>query len=113
VKRSLFIVLVAFFGMFCVVAVSADSFAAERKSSIRERIDVLQERIDQGIRSGALTRREAARVQSELDDVRKERAKMKEDDGRISDRERARLHRRLDEVGKLIYKEKHDTQKRD
>jgi hypothetical protein len=112
VKRVIFVVLVAFLGMFFVVGGSTESYAKERKSTIRERIDINQGRIDEGIRSGSLTRREAEKVQAELDDVRKARARMKEDDGRLSPRERERLHRRIDEVEKLIYREKHDSRRR-
>jgi len=112
VKRSLLIVVVAFLALFCFVAGSTYADAAER--NIKKRIEVLQGRIDQGIRSGALTRGEAARVQRELDEVQDERARiMREEDGQISHRERERLNRRLDEVAQMIHREKRDSQRRD
>ncbi len=114
VKRSLFVVAVVLLCMFCFVAGSTYSYAAERQGNIKERIEVLQGRIDQGIRSGALTRGEAARVQRELDGVREERARiLREQDGQISHPQRERLNRRLDEIARLIHREKLDTQRRD
>jgi septal ring factor EnvC (AmiA/AmiB activator) len=111
-KDRFLIFWVAFFCACWMVAGSADLSYAQRQSSIRERIEQQQVRIEDGIRSGSLTRKEAAKVQKELDEVRRARAKMHDDDGRISHKERERLNNRLDKVERLISREKHDSQKR-
>ncbi len=101
--------------LFCVcwmVAGSADLSYAQRDGTFRERIEQQQERIEQGIRSGSLTRKEAVKVQKALDEVRRARAKMHDDDGRISHKERERLNRMLDKVEHMITREKHDSQRR-
>ena len=111
-KDRFLIFLLALFCACWMVAGSADLSYAQSQSSIRERIEQQQVRIDDGIRSGSLTRREAAKVQKELDEVRRARAKMHDDDGRISHKERERLNKKLDKVEHMISREKHDSQKR-
>ena len=78
---------------------------------IRERIEEQQKRIDQGIASGQLTRREADIVQDNLNRIRTVEARMKED-GNLSPSERKRLEHMLDRNSKMIYKEKHNPIKR-
>ncbi len=111
-KNRFLILWVAVFCACWMVAGSADLSYGQRHGSIRERIEQQQERIEQGIRSGSLTRREAAKVQKELDEVRRARARMHDDDGRISHKERERLNHRLDKVERMISREKHDSQRR-
>lgn len=75
---------------------------------IRGRIDSLQQRIDEGIKSGALTGQEAKRLQNQLGSIRKGF------DGAVrnglSDREAKHFNQRLDTLSKEVYKEKHDRE---
>jgi hypothetical protein len=71
-----------------------------------------RERIAQGIRSGELTRREAARLRSEQFRIRAYEARARSDGG-LNRRERYRLDRMLDRAGRDIYRQKHDRQDRD
>jgi hypothetical protein len=68
-----------------------------------------ERRIQQGVRSGELTRREAARLQRGQERVEKmeEHAKA---DGQVTPKEKARLKRAQDRQSAAIYKEKHDGQ---
>jgi hypothetical protein len=102
--------LLSFFmaGVF-VLGLSAVSMAGPRGINCRERRE--QRRIGQGIRSGELTRREAARLEAGLARIRlNERFARR--DGEISPRERARLEHELTRESRAIYRQKHDGQDR-
>ncbi|GAB4242376.1 MAG: hypothetical protein OHK0028_20960 [Deltaproteobacteria bacterium] len=92
------------------IAVAAPSFAGDpAMPGVERRQQVQQRRIGQGIESGQLTPREAARLEREQAGI--ERAQRRaESDGRITPRERARLHRKQDRASRHIYREKHDAQ---
>ncbi|MFK7969519.1 MAG: hypothetical protein AB8F95_04085 [Bacteroidia bacterium] len=73
--------------------------------------DILQqERIDGGVKSGKLTRREGRKLQTKLFKLRKKRMHYMAD-GKLSHRERRLLGRKHRILGALIYKEKHDVQR--
>lgn len=69
-----------------------------------------ERRIDQGVASGQLTQREAARLDRNENriDRMENRAKA---DGVVTPRERARLHGALDQQSKAIARQKHDRQR--
>lgn len=82
-----------------------------RDASINEREYRLAQRIEQGWRSGELTRREYARLRYELRDIeRNEQFFMA--DGRLSPRERGQLQTRLDNLSREIYRQKRDVERR-
>lgn len=66
-------------------------------------------RIQQGVQSGALTGREAARLEKGQDRVDALEAKTKAD-GKVTAQERARLHQAQDRQSARIYRQKHDAQ---
>jgi hypothetical protein len=70
-----------------------------------------QRRINQGIRSGELTRREAGRLEAGMAKIKTDErfARM---DGTVTPRERARLDRELNRESRGIYRQKHDGQDR-
>jgi hypothetical protein len=70
-----------------------------------------QQRINQGIRSGELTRREARRLEAGLARIRIDE-RFARSDGNLSPRERARLNRELNHESRNIYRQKHDGQDR-
>jgi len=104
-KIVLSILLVATF----ILSASALSMAGPRGVNSREHRE--QQRINQGIRSGELTRREAGRLEAGLARIRiNERfARL---DGRLTPAERARLQRELNRESRSIYRQKHDAQDR-
>lgn len=77
------------------------------------RIDQRQEnqakRIDQGVKSGELTPKEAARLQKGQARVQKKEDKAMAD-GTVTKKERAGIEKAQDRQSKRIYKEKHDAQ---
>lgn len=68
-----------------------------------------QQRIDQGMRSGALTEQEAARMEKGQAHVQKMETKAVAD-GRVTAKERARIEHAQDVQSRRIYRQKHDRQ---
>ena len=71
-----------------------------------------QQRINQGIRSGELTRREADRLEAGMAKIRTDERYARMSGGGISPRERARLEREENRESQRIYRQKHDGQDR-
>lgn len=71
-----------------------------------------QQRINQGIRSGELTRREAGRLEAGLARIRTNERFARMTGGGINPRERARLDREINRESRAIYRQKHDGQDR-
>ena len=87
------------------------SVSAQTTPSVDRREHRQQRRIRHGVRSGSLTRREAARLQTQQARTRRLEAKAKSD-GTVNRRERARLQSRENRTSRHIYRQKHDAQRR-
>ena len=92
-----------------ILGLSAAAFANTPYINRREHRD--QQRIRQGIRSGELTRREAARLEAQQGRIRGYEWYAKSD-GHVSWAERRRLDHMLDRANRDIYRQKHDRQDR-
>ncbi len=109
---------VKWFGMAALVAVmiSATGLAQGRRycrnNGVNERQRDQQQRIRQGIRSGELTRVEAARLERREAQIRLDEAIARRSGGEFTGRERARIQRELDRSSRDIYRQKHDRQDR-
>ena len=68
-----------------------------------------QQRIDQGVKSGELTAREAARLEKGQERIQKMEDKAKAD-GKVTPKERARLEKAQNVESRKIAREKHDRQ---
>ncbi|MDH3286215.1 MAG: hypothetical protein OEP48_00600 [Betaproteobacteria bacterium] len=78
----------------------SETFSTPR---IEHRQEWQQQRISHGVASGALTRREAARLQQKQ--ARIERAEHRAlGDGKLTRKERARIEHRQDQASKHIYR---------
>jgi septal ring factor EnvC (AmiA/AmiB activator) len=97
--------------MLMVVAIPAYAHHNDRKGDIQNRLERQHTRIEQGIDSGELTRKEAKELKREQ---RKSRHLYQEfrEDGYLSKRERRKLHRRLDRISDQIWDLKHNERKR-
>src|SRR5689334_16369243 len=97
-----------------VAALPGVAFAQSPSDKAGARIDQRQidqqRRINQGVQSGELTRREAERLQAD-----QARIKQMEDraraDGKITKKEAREIERAQDRQSQAIYREKHDQQK--
>jgi len=77
-------------------------------ADFHDRIRDQRERIDQGIRSGALTRSEADILLDNLDRIRDRFSRMKAD-GRLTVEEQQRLDQMLERNSQMIYNKKHNV----
>ncbi len=87
---------------------AAPAYAAEAD----RRVVRQQARIVQGVKSGELTGREAARLEVREQSIKRDIRRSRADDGKLDARERARIDRRQDRVSRDIYIQKHDGQTR-
>jgi hypothetical protein len=92
-----------------ILGASSVSMAGSRGINSRQHRE--QQRINQGIRSGELTRLEARRVEAGLSRIRRDERRARSD-GDLSPRERARLHRELNRESRAIHRQTHDEQDR-
>ena len=94
-----------------VAALGAGSARAE--GPIQQRKENQQRRIAQGVASGQLTAREAARLERrEAGFNREERAMRAANGGTLTPGDRAALHRQQDRLSGNIYRLKHNAQRR-
>jgi len=80
--------------------------------SINQRQANLERRIDQGVRSGELNRREAFRMRSQFRHIARLEMHYRRSGGRLTPYERADLDRRFDRLSQHVYAQKHDDQTR-
>lgn len=76
-------------------------------SSVNARQERIERQIERGVRSGQLTRGEAARLSAEARDIARVEARARYNG--LSPRERAQLDRRLDRLEARLQYERHDN----
>ena len=91
--------------------VSGAALAQPRMPVADQRQDNQKARIDAGVKSGELTRREAVKLRTEQRAIRVEE-KMAKADGVVTPAERAKLQRDQNKASRDIFRQKHDAQKR-
>jgi hypothetical protein len=96
-------------GAAAVAAAFAAPALAQTTGTVVQRNVNQQERIEQGLQSGQLTTREAAKLEGEEARVEKAESRALKD-GKLSPEERARIDRAQNQVSRDIYREKHDAQ---
>ena len=113
--------------LFCIVilllSLAAPSVFAEHRSTYQDRsgndhrdkfydrIENQQKRINQGVKAGELTRKEALILQENLDSIKAKYTRMKADK-KLTEHERKRLDRMLDQNSETIKDKKHNPVKR-
>ena len=91
--------------LFLVLAAAAWAGPSDQ---IRGKMNGLQRRIDEGVRSGTLTAQEAQRVQNQLNSIRKSFDSAVQNG--LSDRETKQFNHRIDALNKDVSKERHDRE---
>ena len=81
-------------------------------AGVDRRADRQQARIAQGIQSGELTAREAAKLERKEARLGRTIERQREDGGGLSAGERARIQRQENRLSREIYRQKHDGQSR-
>lgn len=90
----------------------ATAQAAPGDASIAGRQATIDARIDQGIRTGALTRPEAVRLRTEFRNLRALELRYQHSGGGLNPAERRDLERRYDLLSAKVRVQKHDVQHR-
>ena len=91
-----------------IIALAAPAVMGQR---IENRKDEQKARIEEGKKSGELTKKEAARIKARERDLNKQIREDRKDGGGMTAAERAKIEKRQDNISKDIYKQKHDEQK--
>jgi hypothetical protein len=98
-------------GVFAAVSASQADAQRTRDPGVNQRQHNQRERIQQGVKSGELTRRETGRLAEEQRDVRQLERGYKSD-GTLTDAERRDLQHEQNQASRDIYRQKHDEQER-
>jgi hypothetical protein len=85
--------------------------AQEATPRVNKRQRVQQERIEQGAKSGELTKQEVRRLEVREGKVQADKIEAKAD-GKVTPAERRKLNREMHRNSKAIARQKHDGQKR-
>ena len=101
--RALLVSLIA-------AAAAVPVYAQTDTPKVDARQERQQQRIDQGVASGELNQREAARLEQEQGRIATHEEKAKAD-GVVTKEERRKLNREQNRASRHIAKEKHDRQK--
>jgi hypothetical protein len=94
-----------------ITALAVATPALAQETRVDRRQERQEQRIDQGIQSGALTPREAHRLEKGQQHVENLETKAQAD-GKITGKEKLRLEHAQDVQSKRIYRQKHDKQTR-
>lgn len=92
------------FGALFSSAVFAQNTATEVQRDVNQ-----EKRIEQGLQSGQLNTREAAKLEKEESKVNRTEANALKD-GNLSAKEKARIQREQNQVSRDVYRQKHDAQ---
>ncbi len=95
-------------GAVIVCASLGKMYAQDKTPVVDQREKNQQERIDQGIKSGELTKGEAARLEAQQGKIKVDEAKAKAD-GVVTAKERAKLKREQNRASRTIYRKKHNA----
>jgi hypothetical protein len=99
-----------FSGIMALVVTSAPVNAQTNDPGIQKRMENQENRIEQGVKSGQLTPREAGRLETEQARIQQNEERMKAD-GKLTAGERERLTRQQNKASKDIYRLKHNNRK--
>ncbi len=94
-----------------LAALTGSMMAGTRTPVLHGRLVNQQQRINQGIRSGSLTRGEARYLDAREAGIRQD-LRLAKSDGNVSPSERHFINQELNQQSRSIYREKHDAEHR-
>ena len=109
--KKFFAATLTLVGVFAVVNAGYADTRRTRDPGVNARQHNQRDRIQQGVKSGELTRRETGKLVHEQRDVRQLEREYKSD-GTLTGAERRDLHQEQNEASRHIYNQKHDEQDR-
>jgi len=80
--------------------------------NVAERQKNQQERINQGVANGELTKKEALRLERNAAKIHRSVARDRRDGGKFTAKERIKARKKLNKQNRAIARQKHDRQKR-
>jgi hypothetical protein len=93
-------------------AAPVDDPAVKKTTTVHKRKENQQDRIAQGVKSGQLTPKETARLETKEAKINHEvRQERKANGGNLTNTEKKQINHQQNKVSKEVYKEKHDAQK--
>ena len=98
-------------GAAIVSASVVGAYAQDKTPVVDQREQNQEKRIDQGIKSGELTKGEAARLGAQQEKIKVDEAKAKAD-GKVTAKERAKLKREQNRASRNVYRKKHNKRGR-
>ena len=99
-------------GLGVAMATVPSVASAQSWQNINQRQAKIEQRIDQGVRSGALTRREATNLRAEFRGISRLERQYRQSRPGLTNAERRDLDRRFDALARQVRWEKHDRQDR-
>jgi hypothetical protein len=106
------VVMKAFIALAFILSVACSaSFGQTATPKATKRQIHQQQRIKEGVKSGELTKKEAARLEVREHKIAKDKREAKAD-GVVTPQERAKIQREQNKASRRIYLQKHDAQKR-
>jgi hypothetical protein len=94
--------------VLCAALAPMTSMAGPRQA-VNQRLQNQQARINQGIKSGKLTRKEAGNLEARDARIKNnERFDRREDNGKLTSSQRASLNKQLNKTSSKIYRDKHN-----
>jgi predicted Holliday junction resolvase-like endonuclease len=94
--------------VLCAALAPMTSIAAPRQ--VNQRLENQQDRINQGIKSGELTRKEAGNLEAKDARIKNnERFDRKQDNGKLTPADRKSLNKQLNKASRNIYRDKHNN----
>lgn len=94
-----------------LICISLVGVMAQSTPKVDERQQRQQKRIDEGVKSGELTKKEAVKAEKRQNQIANQEAEAKAD-GKVTRKERRKLHRAQNRASKKIYEQKHDSEQR-
>lgn len=111
-KSTQWIACLAPVALFVAVALPASAQTPTHPHDVNSRLKEQHQRIQQGVKSGQLTRREANRMRLRDARIRYHQSRDRVTGGHISRAEHQRLEHQLNRTSHAIHSQKHDAQQR-
>jgi hypothetical protein len=94
------------------LALAVSVVTPAQAQSFGDRMDNQRDRIENGVESGDLTRKEARRLKRNQREIRELRQDLAEKGDGLSNKDRRILRRKLNQQSDAIYDQRHDNQER-
>ncbi|MBL8178376.1 MAG: hypothetical protein JNK48_27115 [Bryobacterales bacterium] len=102
--------LTALSALLFVSPAAAQSDTKDRRTVRGKRMENQQKRIEEGVKEGSLTKKEAVKLEAKEAALAAEARKDRKDGAGMTAKEKAKINSKQNKLSREIYKEKHDAQ---